>query len=108
MKESGLIPDSYERKTNKGEVAERSIAAGCKPAAHVATEVRTLPSPPTFFCVGALKVERAAEEGWWRCWFWRQAALRAAPRVSGAFAGTLGKLASRQGLSEESSRACPP
>jgi hypothetical protein len=31
-----------------GEVAERSIAADCKSAAHVATEVRTLPSPPTF------------------------------------------------------------
>ena len=30
-----------------GEVAERSIAADCKSAAHVATEVRTLPSPPT-------------------------------------------------------------
>src|SRR5690349_9156197 len=29
-----------------GEVAERSIAADCKSAAHVATEVRTLPSPP--------------------------------------------------------------
>ena len=29
-----------------GEVAERSIAADCKSAALVATEVRTLPSPP--------------------------------------------------------------
>ena len=27
-------------------MAERSIAADCKSAAHVATEVRTLPSPP--------------------------------------------------------------
>ena len=31
-----------------GEVAERSIAADCKSAALVATEVRTLPSPPSF------------------------------------------------------------
>ena len=31
-----------------GEVAERSIAADCKSAALVATEVRTLPSPPAF------------------------------------------------------------
>src|SRR5262245_39176709 len=33
----------------QGEVAERSIAADCKSAALVATEVRTLPSPPTSF-----------------------------------------------------------
>ena len=31
-----------------GEVAERSIAADCKSAVLVATEVRTLPSPPIF------------------------------------------------------------
>ena len=40
--------DSQVRRVDRkiGEVAERSIAAGCKPAALVATEVRTLPSPP--------------------------------------------------------------
>ena len=41
-----------------GEVAERSIAADCKSAALVATEVRTLPSPPIF---PALRVK-----GWQR------------------------------------------
>ena len=41
----GLGDRSAER---IGEVAEWSIAAGCKPAALAATEVRTLPSPPAF------------------------------------------------------------
>src|SRR4029453_16867145 len=43
-----------------GEVAEWSIAAGCKPAALAATEVRTLPSPPTFARVdqGARETQR--------------------------------------------------
>jgi hypothetical protein len=45
-----------------GEVAERSIAAGCKPAALVATEVRTLPSPPTFSTWRAWKGRRASLE----------------------------------------------
>jgi hypothetical protein len=41
---------------SSGEVAERSIAADCKSAVLVATEVRTLPSPPTFL--------RERAEGW--------------------------------------------
>ena len=41
-----------------GEVAERSIAADCKSAAQRATEVRTLPSPPTF------QRRDAGDEGW--------------------------------------------
>ena len=41
----GRAPEA-RRKTICGEVAERSIAADCKSAALVATEVRTLPSPP--------------------------------------------------------------
>ena len=44
---SGRTDDALTQRREKfGEVAERSIAAGCKPAALVATEVRTLPSPP--------------------------------------------------------------
>src|SRR5688572_16163049 len=41
-----------------GEVAERSIAADCKSAALVATEVRTLPSPPLD--------SPAARARWWQ------------------------------------------
>ena len=59
-----------------GEVAERSIAADCKSAALVATEVRTLPSPPN---LSAPWHERGCR-GLVALLVWRQAALRAAPR----------------------------
>src|SRR5262245_140144 len=47
-----------------GEVAERSIAADCKSAAHRATEVRTLPSPPTFTRPAHVNVG-AGQSSWW-------------------------------------------
>ena len=81
-----------------GEVAERSIAADCKSAAQVATEVRTLPSPPAFARYASFgsasqpKAERTlavagfttlARAGLWRC---RRAGLprRSAKRVGGS------------------------
>jgi hypothetical protein len=49
-----------------GEVAERSIAADCKSAAHVATEVRTLPSPPFDSALRAslMASQQAGRGGW--------------------------------------------
>src|ERR1051325_6168527 len=50
---------------NFGEVAERSIAADCKSAGLVPTEVRTLPSPPTFLArARAEKGDAGLEESW--------------------------------------------
>ncbi len=46
-----------------GEVAERSIAADCKSAVLVATEVRTLPSPPTFSPRPGARLGRDAKVG---------------------------------------------
>jgi hypothetical protein len=90
-----------------GEVAERSIAADCKSAAHVATEVRTLPSPPTFIARGAVIVGRA-RESWWGgasphavCFAASDASRRAAPRVS-----ERGRAKKWSG--SERRRACPP
>ena len=52
------------KRRDNGEVAERSIAADCKSAAQRATEVRTLPSPPTFITPTRAKVASAGK-GWW-------------------------------------------
>ena len=60
-----------------GEVAERSIAADCKSAVLVATEVRTLPSPPNLSAHGTRGLF-----GLVALPVWRQAALgrRRVPR----------------------------
>jgi hypothetical protein len=69
---------------HSGEVAERSIAADCKSAALVATEVRTLPSPPTF--------ARGASYGW-------QATGRAMSRTAAKVgASGLARRSAEQGL----------
>src|SRR6185503_1481131 len=48
-----------------GEVAERSIAADCKSAGLVPTEVRTLPSPPLFLRRRRCEESGRREEEWW-------------------------------------------
>ena len=63
---SGATRAGRRVRLENGEVAERSIAADCKSAALAATEVRTLPSPPTFAheCTRRLPAVALAKAGW--------------------------------------------
>ena len=92
-----VVPDE-QHEMYFGEVAERSIAAGCKPAAFGLR--RFEPSPPHQpFTARAREWRRSKVGG--RCLFGRQAARRAAPRCEWSGALRAGKAAGLPRRSDE-------